>query len=379
MKDIDFDELDRAVSSVLSQKKPSSDDVAPASYDDENKQDTVSVTTSTTTNAADDSAQAVTTDQPVKTEEASATPETPVADTPEKPEDVETTPAPTPTASPLAVKRRGKFMDVMHPSHDMAPGATTAALPASRPKHLLEPVSHDVKPEEDNSPSPEPAESEKPAATAEPIASKSETQPEDTPSEELDKKPNSLYIDPLELDDKSKDATPEASADTAEDITTETAPDMLQATPFLSDAKVEKRPLGGFSEPETAPSAAEQAPSTDTPAEQPADSQVSPSVPLPRELQPDVVKVEAVHDDTQPPTDGVTKQNSSVEPASTGKPAETNEKTQSHPLFDTSTYHEPTAAKHGGKKSGWVMWVVGFIVCLVIGGGVGYFLFTVGF
>ncbi len=373
MKDIDFDELDRAVSSVLNQKKPSSDGVTPALDADENKADTVSATTGAAT--TDDTVQPlVTSDQPVKTETIIPAPEAPAVDPLEKPEVTETTPtAPT---SPLAVKRRGKFMDVMHPSHDMAPGTTTAALPASKPKHLLEPVSHDVKPEEKDSPISAPVESEKPTAAVESVVNEPEKQPEATTSEEPEKKPNSLYIDPLELGDKSKDAEPE---EPAEVNSVENTPDTMQATPFLTDAKVEKRPLGGFSEPEATPITEETPKTEDASTEQPADSQVAPSVPLPRELQPDVVEVEAVHDDTQPLTKDDIKQNASAESAAPEKPADTNEKTQRHPLFDTSTYHEPTAAKHGGKKSGWVMWVVGFALCLVIGGGVGYFLFTVGF
>ena len=385
MKDIDFDELDRAVSSVLNQKKPSDDGAATSSNESDGKMETVSVTSNTNAPANDVPTTSSTTPEPTDHSDLAATtaePEPVKTDSPEPLAQPETVAPEVASASPLAVKRRGKFMDVMHPSHDMAPGSPApAALPASKPKHLLSPVSHDLKPDEtkhDTDTKPEPV-----VDHEEPVVSKPEPQVEQPAAKDKDedagKKPTSLYIDPLELDDKSKDVKPdEEPAEVKEPTSVETTSEAPQTTPFLTDAKVEKRPLGGFNEPEATPTPETQ-PEADTSAEQPANNQVAPSVPLPRELQPDVVEVEAVHDDTRPPAGDNTPADTPNKVSDEAKPTGEHEKTRSHPLFDTSTYHEPTAAKRGGKKPGWLMWVIGFVVCLAIGGGVGYFLFMVGF
>ena len=117
MKDIDFDELDRAVSSVLGQQGSKDEGTITAQA-----AETTTVTTETTAEAAANDASAV-------------------AGT-EMPAPQGTTPA-----TPLAVKRRGKFMDVMHPSHDMTSSAPAAAVKPSRSSSVLQPLSSDMTPE----------------------------------------------------------------------------------------------------------------------------------------------------------------------------------------------------------------------------------------
>ena len=116
MKDIDFDELDRAVSSVLGQQSPKQDD--------------------TDTNAV----QTVAPQEPTASAESSSAEAV-------APVEVSSEQAPAST-TPLAVKRRGKFMDVMHPSADMS--SSTAQATSTRPTRtspVLQPLSSDVAPE----------------------------------------------------------------------------------------------------------------------------------------------------------------------------------------------------------------------------------------
>lgn len=122
MKDIDFDELDRAVSSVLSKKTTDApvDTVGLAA-----PQSVTPVTPIPQDGAVEPVVPSETTTEPVVPEptvpELSPAPE-PVA----VPDVVSRTVKP----SPLMVKPRGKFMDVMHPSADMNPGTSDMPLPA---------------------------------------------------------------------------------------------------------------------------------------------------------------------------------------------------------------------------------------------------------
>lgn len=366
MKDIDFDELDRAVSSVLGQKP---------------------VDTGVKLVDAEKTEQAVPNEKPV----VETTPsETPNPSTPK-----ESAAATKPAVTPLAIKRRGKFMDVMHPSADMnaKPGTTQAKAP--RPRPVLAPLLT------------EEAESTV-EHTAEPTASLDEshsligaeptpvadTLPEQTEVSESDV----LSLETVGTGDEtsadtnlSSDAQEPASADEAKQLEAdesdilvdepvpETRPESTssQATPFLSDTQVEKRPLGAFGDGETV-SETTDSPTNDavTESDKPADMQDTPVVSLPRELQPDVVGVESVQatETLEAPVAATSPFAAKVAVA----PEANDGRVEGHPLFDTSTYHEPIAAVHHGGLPGWAKWLIGLLFCLAIGAGVGYFLFTAG-
>jgi len=366
VKDIDFDELDRAVSSVLDQK--------PTAVIPEAAQPIGVVT---------EPAAATDTPAPVevKTAQAEVLPPADVlAPAPVRP--VSDAPA---VSAPLAVKRRGKFMDVMHPSADMNPG-TSASAPAIPPHKttlvtpLNQNVSEEPKPPQVTAPDVPDAPAVEPSLVPAPVETKPLDLPETKPSEKPDDDMPELltatvedthedskgsfpssdgYVDPLDMPDHS--LTPETKPETE---ATPVVDPTSQQTPFLADTKVDKRPLGAFGDPETplektdnedkSPDAA----TPDAPAE-------TLTVPLPRELQADVVQVESVQE----------KDDSHVSSPATAHA--TDGRVEGHPLFDTSTYHEPIAAVHKSKPV-WVWWLVGLSVCLVIGAGVGYFLFTAG-
>lgn len=292
MKDIDFDELDRAVNSLIAPKTTS-----------------VAATAETTAVPAVSS--------PVST----------AADE-----------LHTPAATPLAARRSsGRFMDVVHPSSDMR----TSPVPA------------------------------RPAAHTE------------------------MTITPPS---SSADLGPKATEEAAEPEEAETVPDLIDMpvtppvedtpspleSPFLSDAKVEKRPLGAFSNETSEPPMSVTPPSEtakpetfeDTADEKPgnkSDHPIGTDTPLPAELQDNLLSIEANEDteskkDETPPIPTVVTPvgATSIQTQYTEQPSTGDQPTGA--VFDTDAYKKPIARPK--KKSGWliVLWI---FLLLVVGAGVG--------
>lgn len=357
MKDIDFDELDRAVSSVLGQKVPTKQEKKA----DKPQAEPVSDAETSSKGDAADTAPKAAKESSSETEARSAKP------------------------TPLAIKRRGKFMDVMHPSADMQPNATSGTKP-HRGQQVIAPLATVD----------EPAASEPTAALdethsligAEPVAASSELAILTDVSDDVYPHPDHGHAaessdEPAKGDAKhtfdkdetgvaDEETTSEPGAaqlDTAASEDTAPAGAAPQATPFLTDTQVEKRPLGAFGEADTAGELSSDAELK--PAEGPAA--------LPRELQPDVVSVESVHEAEAEQAAADSDASVMPFPAKVPVAPEANDgRVEGHPLFDTSTYHEPIAAVHSKSLPGWAKWVLGLAACLAIGAGVGYFLFTAG-
>ncbi len=259
VKDIDFDELDKAVNSLMGSVKDESDQPAPKTlsisttlkegeepaYDkiqvaaEKIGSETVLVTDTakdipdiSTKDGAFDLKQAMSSVlsgavEPVTSTPAEAEPvrapaatdnpaplETPVTNTPE---DTST------TTEPPAISHRpsGRFMDVMHPSSDMKTTTGTAAS-------VSRPVSREgvaVEPPVDNADTP----AEETPVVAEPQPEETRVASEDMPAAEpVSSEPNA---------DDNEALVP------ANSQVVETPP---LTSPFLPDAKVEKRPLGGM-------------------------------------------------------------------------------------------------------------------------------------
>ena len=319
MSDIDFDELDKAVNSLMTNVDTTKRNEA---LDD--PEDTV-VTL--------DATEPVAGGEPVSAPEAvsaSTIPASALAQT------ASTSPA-------LAVKRRGQFMDVMHPSSDMK-----AAKPVKRQGATIAP----------------------PAASA--------IVPE--PSNEPTSNAPTPDSGAIEAD------TPEAPS--------EQSP---LTSPFLPDAKPEKRPLGVTSDAgvvSTIDIAAEldnelvadaRNEQVELPPEPPA---------LPEELHTDIMAVEATDTTATEPTelaetpDELTEQEA-MEEATIAVPAggsiaqqyteapSSGDQTNGS-IYDTSNYHQPIEAAPTAKKSSPLKWILLAIGLLVLGGGggVAYFLLT---
>lgn len=363
MKELDFDELDRAVSSLMG-SVPKTAPVAP--QEDGMKTLTITPTLGT----------------------SNTPPTLPVVPTPSVPAQEASDVAPTPSLdaqlpaerSSLATRRSGRFMDVVHTSSDMT--RPTAARPVSRQGVTLEPTS-----------------TTEDTVSSEPIAAPTEVSPIETQDEpELAPVSTHDWPDPLDMSDTQhaspEEDKPEASTEdstVADDLSVaevETAaegPIEPLNSPFLVDAKVEKRPLGGVletNEPEL-----EQAEDTQVAEEaQPPVDTVSST--LPEELQEKLAAIEAgvpmdeeVEAPVQPVSRPVAAAPTPVVEAATPAPAgpvsipqqyreepTTSDQTNGA-IYDTSDYHQPLdhPAK---KKSGW-LWIVWVLILLVLGGAGG--------
>jgi hypothetical protein len=181
------------------------------------------------------------------------------------------------------------------------------------------------------------------------------------PAVETTPPPTFEQPDPLDFQGFKMDETP-----TPTEAASETPAVEPLGTPFLSDAKVEKRPLGAFSDTPKPPE--------DTPA--PADPEVPVVLPgdqekptsLPAELHTDLLSIESSESSVEemPPTPSIVQQyqekpNSDTQPSAA--------------IYDGEAYHMPLV--HGAKKqSSWLV-VIWIAALLVVGSGIGVILYFV--
>ncbi|QHU89650.1 hypothetical protein GWK73_03310 [Candidatus Saccharibacteria bacterium oral taxon 955] len=395
MSEIDFDELDRAVNDLMS-----------------------NVDTSKRHEGLDDPEDKVVTLDSSSTESGKVA-SSPVAET------MTVTPMSAPEAkpasaqsSPLAVKRRGQFMDMVHPSSDM----TSASRPVKRDGVSIMPPSETVstspstesvkKPSSvtntpvNNKPAPTLSSIRTPSSTAvvsTPMSTPAPAMPSaEKPSQPIASsaiqppvQPNptapiaSSYSSPgvIEPSDNKNDQPEEVAsveseipAEIVDEASSISSPQPLPTAPFLSDARVEKRPLGANSE-----SAAK--PPQDVAEEE--DAPVSESVSLPAELQGDVVAVEAsvpLDIDKAGSLSEVDSQSSDADlvvDAGVDLTAQSIEQTDvddqvNGSIYDTANYHQPIDGKKPEKKSSPLKWLAWFLVLLIVGvgAGVAYFFLT---
>jgi hypothetical protein len=432
MKDLDFDELDRAVNSLMSNVPKSAPQITgtnektldlgslggdsqgiPAKLEDMAKK------------AAEQeapTAMPVPSAPPVSSPSVTATPRpaAPAVKAPDRPQ-----------SSAPAVRRGGRFMDVVHPSSDMKKPETPR--PVSRQGVTIEPVGKAAPGE--------PVVQPKTFAPA-PVMTETEKEPADEPKPVADDtlKP----LEPPKIDTSVKNnATTEPAPSSSDwpdplDMVAKNDTAAPLTSPFLADAKVEKRPLGGLSAPETDDKKPEQQealtpeldlgagaselqaaleemkpqekePTASKPETSPMPTPKLPgdedlTAPLPEELQGDLMAVEAdtTHDEMkqkhdtelkkEQPADSeeekpVSKETLKVEPKSdssapsgpTSIPQQYHEEPstgdqENGAIYDTSAYHQPLAHP-AKKKSGWlwIVWIVAILLLGAAGGAAIYF------
>ncbi len=422
MKDLDFDELDRAVNSLMTNVPKTAPQVT------ESKEKTLDITPTLDSNASPSfdkveavAAQAVASPQPTPAPTPKPAGQRMMNDiTPRSSAPVTAPARPQPSQAPAA-RRGSKFMDVVRPT---VVTSTEPSKPVSRQGVTIQP-SETVAPEP-IAPKPDDAVALPKPTLPEPAA---ETSASDWPDPLDMQTPKSSSID-----NKAEQPTDEAvktdiAPDTSADQTDSTPPEPL-VSPFLPDAKVEKRPLGSPAplppEP-TEPTADENAtnektppsPLDDMPAEStddipnekdtaaslqlpPTPTAVDADAQLPEELSGDLMAVEAdtthdelkkAHDtstateqsDTSIKNEGPESNKSAIEPVEkesapvpTG-PTSIAQQYHESPstgdkdngsIYDTNTYHQPlanTAKKSSGKKV--ILWIV-IIILVGIAAGV---------
>ena len=380
MTELDFDELDKAVNSLMgdvdtSKRNPALDD----------PEDTV-VTLAMSDSPADP-----------------ASPLAPVTPAPVSDASTSTVATPTPVA-PLAVKRRGQFMDVIHPSSDMK----SPFAPVNRQGPTLQPSSPVVVPEvpvavtEPEPPTdavaslgmemestgtgtpPAPVQSAPPeAAPEEPVknewpdpidmAQPTGTSEQETPA--FTDEPS----EPTEPDEATFEPQPTDNQPIVEDSVLAEAEPL--SSPFIADAKVEKRPLGMpvAEEPQAEPAES----TAEGPVEDTSQND-TPPVLLPEELKSDVMSLESSNTGAAapaapevapaPPVDNSSSATTgSIQQQYTEQP-NTGDQTNT-PIFDTSTHVQPLEA---AKKKSPIKWIFAILFLLIVGvaAGVAYFYYT---
>ena len=370
MTEIDFDELDKAVGSIMNSIPQANHQMATAP--------------DTAESSPYDIDSAAPANAPLTTPTPALTP-APVTTDPQPPEQQSTTDAP--KSQPLATKRRGQFMDMKHSSANMKPKSSPSAF-ASRKGVNLTPSSN--MPDEattslDDSPAFSTAAiGEEPTTAAESI-----TMPDPIDQIPENDTAQSQPEEKVLATPTMPDQEPASVATPQPDQQEPSTEQKDSGSPFLADAKVEKRPLG-----QAAPmmSSAE-APSID---EVPAEPEVSePTLPqittsLPKELHEDVMSVEADTTMTQPDlgeqqapenTDVVEQAPVSVSPAASTSASiplqyKTVDKDEAaaaeqpaSSMYDSGVDHAALAASPK-KKSHWVI-VVLILGLVLIGAGGG--------
>lgn len=318
---------------------------------------------------------------------------TPVATTPSEASSVTTS---QPSAAVVPTKRRGQFMDMVHPSSDMRT-FTPPANPARRQAPTLSPLSPSIV--ETKADTPQPAKAPQVQATVEPpvqehswpdpidVAQQQSATPEVSETElaavensfvDSTNAPVTEPTDQASQDTVAED-TPETENPTSEPE--ETAPPL---TPFVEGATVEKRPLGAFAPADDEISSQEPADETSgvVPVEVSEDEDgntvtVESVVPQSEEK----VKAEQIKEETPVPEiventaadTGIAQSIPQQYHVEQVKPDETEE----HAVFDTADYHQPLPVPEkarGGHKVAFYLFVA--VLMLAIGAVAGYAIFV---
>lgn len=216
-------------------------------------------------------------------------------------------------ASPATRRSSGRFMDMVHSSSDMRP-STVPPRPTEVPVPEREPVVEEPKPSSD-------------------------------------------MPDPLDFHGFNMEDSPVAS-----EATDEAKP---LDTPFLPDAKVEKRPLGAFSSFEPTPKEETETTASEVPAE--------PETPLLEEPE-EAPKLEAGDEEPTPElsaAEPITEPEPPVVPQITQQYKEQapSDDQPSGAIFDTESYHQ--ALTHPAKKKSGALVVVWILTLILVGGGAG--------
>jgi hypothetical protein len=352
MKDLDFDELDRAVNSLI-------------------------------------------TSIPGQTPNDTETP-VPVA--------TDDTPSISTVTSPVSQRSTGRFMDVVHPSSDMR---TTAPIPervsrqgmAVNPTPLLEMPSLPPR---------------VPASTPVDIPPEQPTWPDPISFQEQQNNQAVPQAVPKEAPQEESAKDEDADIDQINDDITNTlnqANNELPDSPFIPGTKVEKRPLGAFSSEPTEPKSETPVPEPNKPVIAGIGLQSNEiNTPFPAELQNNLLSIEAdsvarpelldaidkstVVNVASPEQVAVTPAPMPTIPTTTTTPTPTptiapvpdnqpvsgsiaqqykeqpstgDQKTGA--IYDTDSYHK-TPLHSTKKKSGW-MWVLWIVIILLVGAGAG--------
>lgn len=407
MKDLDFDELDRAVASALDQTP------TPPATPDAHSAD----------QPADDNAPAAVPSISAHAVHSRIMPSATLMRSPlsrSKPAAAadEATPTPAPATMPprqvpkrIIPHREGRFMDVVRPGGNAA-GTPSVGARQSSPSSTA-PTPRQAKPVTTSAPSaaasnstdtdlatainellvseghaPVAADEAKPQQSS--IDSTNAPKPVswDKPSKPPAPAPETPEVAPADTSPATDSSIDEIAAALGSTTSTPASPSSA-ASPFLADAKVEKRPLG---------SAGSSEPATTSSFDEPSDVEPAPETPIPAELQENLLAIESgtaapaaadqpATPETSPPATpapAASKPTSSTTPPTatshatpaTGvgsssitrqykeTPRTVSEDDESGAIFDPQTYQQPI--EHPAKSSSGWGWVIAIVVIILL-------------
>lgn len=379
MKDLDFDELDKAVNSLMSKTESSSEISSGQAATVNSPVQSSPVSSSVSTPVSVSNAPSST---PANSLGASVQLPAPTVDRPLVKPSVTPQSLSQPLSAPrptVPAKRSGRFMDLV-PSSYTSQSPAKSPVPAPRQGTTLTPLNDNVVAEEPivvplpqtsfqpsrkfSRPSPDLSVSSLTTSTSANNPAKHDDMPDplDVHAEELEGETDSV-------------ATPDVSAAQDATLTTPTDPvtpvDQLTSTsPFLSDAKVDKRPLGVS----TLGAVSSLLPPDTT-------TQTS-SQPLPAELHTDLLEIESDNPvKPQPSKMNVTEPQEKAEltpPISISQQYKQQPRSgdQSHaPVYDTAAH----PVTHPAKKKSNILLIIVIALIIVIGGGGVAALFYLGY
>jgi hypothetical protein len=352
MNDFDFEELDKAVS-----------DLEVKTHDEHGDSGSEPVVVSTPAAVG-----------PVrKPLQPEVRPEPP-RDAAQSTEAATTIPVATPQKRPTRLsdtrpRNRGAFMDIMPPNSRKSSGHSGVSIqPVSKPE--------DVVPEESKKPEPEmsaPVVTPAPEFTGTPKLEVPTSQP-DTPKSTTEKATDEVsWPDPLEFGIDQKEKSEETPS-----------------TPFLAEAKVEKRPLGAFSnfKPVTPEPKVEEAPALETPKPQDELTPEKDGTFKEPELEAPKLEKEEPKPEAPEPSEKPDEPTEPEKPDLHGKAmlsipqqyhieAKPTDKA-TRPIFDTKEYHPPLVEdaghEHRGGGSMWGKIFIAFVVVVLLAVA-GYFAY----
>lgn len=380
MKDIDFDELDRAVTSALNASGGGSSDDTPrnvpvTSAPKESLGSNIATSQSISSHKVH---TRITTPSMTGRTTLARKPVVTGAVAPETSPPMDETPAPTPLpeAKPKRTipHREGRFMDVVRPGVTVTTPSQVAEKPATPPVQAPSPLVESTVVSE---PKLEQSHNASLEAEINNLFVSEGHEPVISSGVEKAEAPVTPAVEVNQVSTES--STPEISK-TDEDVATDEIAaelgqpleDMRPESPFIADAKVEKRPLGGLDIPETTDDkniemvdASDLAPKIDD----------TPGAPVPEELASDLTAIESQETLTVVETPLVTE--AAIEtkmPEATGptsiarqyreQPRTASEDDEAGAIFDPQTYQAPV--EHPAKKSSGWGWVIACILIIVL-------------
>lgn len=358
MNDFDFEELDKAVGALASKTHEEHGGAAPS--------EPVTVTPASPVKSASAEqrpARHLTISQPVPTAP------TPSTSSPEAQPQPVSVPAAKHRLTDARPKNRGAFMDIVPPASRKTPSrAGVSVQPISNPEDILPeepgPASDSLPPKDQADTAkavPQPLPETDMADRAQPKPQEPPAKPAATPS--VAKSDEVAWPDPLDFHDSSaqKESTKQPAAASPQDAAD--TPELAEPTsPFLTEAKVNKRPLGAFSnfkpteepEPPAPPDLLNMAEDS-TPSKE--ESQ-PPKAPLP----PQKSDKEAEEEPASPDLHG--KAMMSIPDQYRTEPKATDKTPR--PVYDTKEYHPPLIEATAHEHHRGSMWGKIFVAFLVL-------------